>query len=269
MIGLRVLAGCGLALLLAGSARRRRPVGTDRPVRGRRAGRLSAASSRPDSVAAALGVQTLDLPTRGLGLVFGAHFYPLRSGVVTLGLGGEVIASRRRRHAGDRPTARPAPTVNTRFSAVVAADLAELRREAGLELHQRRARRGRLHDRARDRRRSPTPRTGSQVINYGGGARWFVNQHLAVSLDLRFYAVNAQDATRGPAGVPRRSMTHASVASSARESVVRSEVTARRVAVLGRFAAAAPFLEQPRGVAGDGVQRRLQPSARARGLRTI
>src|SRR5690349_24344885 len=93
MIGLRVLAGCGLTLLLAtpAAAQAVEPIG------------IFAADARvafpgygqTESVAAALGVQTLDLPKRGLGLVFGAHFYPLRRGAVTFGIGGEVMASRR------------------------------------------------------------------------------------------------------------------------------------------------------------------------------
>jgi hypothetical protein len=41
-----------------------------------------------------------------------------------------------------------------------------------------------------------------KIINYGGGARWFVNQHVAVSLDLRFYAVNSQDASLGRPAYP-------------------------------------------------------------------
>jgi hypothetical protein len=31
-----------------------------------------------------------------------------------------------------------------------------------------------------------------RAINYGGGARWFTKKHLAVSVDLRFYAIDAQ-----------------------------------------------------------------------------
>ena len=41
--------------------------------------------------AAVLGVQPLDLPTRGLGLVAGAHFYPVRTRKFALGLGGEIL----------------------------------------------------------------------------------------------------------------------------------------------------------------------------------
>src|SRR3954469_13567421 len=42
------------------------------------------------AVSGAVGVPTEQLPTRGFGFVVGAHWYPIRFGVMTLGLGGEV-----------------------------------------------------------------------------------------------------------------------------------------------------------------------------------
>ena len=50
---------------------------------------------------------------------------------------------------------------------------------------------------------SPATTSGDriQVINYGGGARWFTTRHTAVSLDLRFYADQ-------PAGSQRRTTRH-------------------------------------------------------------
>ncbi len=51
----------------------------------------------------------------------------------------------------------------------------------------------------------PDGRTRS--INYGGGARWFAKEHLAFAFDLRFYKINAQEATPGrPAYGGRRMM---------------------------------------------------------------
>ena len=39
-----------------------------------------------------------------------------------------------------------------------------------------------------------TSNTGA-TINFGGGARWFAKSHLAFALDLRYYAIDAQEAT--------------------------------------------------------------------------
>src|SRR5215510_3156316 len=71
------------------------------------------------NVASSIGVATENLPTRGFGLVVGAHWYPLRMGVVTLGLGGEISkASRGRTTNTGTDTAPVEVGVNTRFSAV-------------------------------------------------------------------------------------------------------------------------------------------------------
>src|ERR1044072_6917671 len=42
------------------------------------------------TISNALGVATESLPTRGFGYVLGAHWYPLRLGIVTLGVGAEI-----------------------------------------------------------------------------------------------------------------------------------------------------------------------------------
>jgi hypothetical protein len=52
----------------------------------------------------------------------------------------------------------------------------------------------------------PDPESGSKTINYGGGARWFVRKHLAVSMDVRFYAVNPQLTTATRPGYPRMTL---------------------------------------------------------------
>ncbi len=39
------------------------------------------------------------------------------------------------------------------------------------------------------------PASSGLAFHYGGGARWFVREHLAVSLDLRFWALTPRPAT--------------------------------------------------------------------------
>ena len=65
-------------------------------------------------IASAIGVTPDNLPTRGLGFVLGAHWYPLRGSQVALGIGGEFL------RAEDTRTLDPAtedaeegPTVET------------------------------------------------------------------------------------------------------------------------------------------------------------
>src|SRR5437762_4474772 len=71
------------------------------------------------AVSGTVGVATEKLPTRGFGFVFGAHWYPIRFGIMTLGLGGEVSKAGDDRTANTGTEAIPVNvTVNTSFSAV-------------------------------------------------------------------------------------------------------------------------------------------------------
>jgi hypothetical protein len=125
-----------------------------------------------------------ELPSRGLGGDLGAHLYVLRAGPVTFGLGGQLTmirgASSPAATTGLRPvTSRlvsvtPQLSLNfgtgegwsylsvgagqTEWSIVPEGDLAG--------------------DADRERLRT---------LNYGGGARWFANRHLAFTFDVRFH----------------------------------------------------------------------------------
>lgn len=155
------------------------------------------------TIASTVGVGEDDLPTRGLGLVLGAHVYPLRAGAVTFGIGAELVRSRARKTQQPDTEGEPeGPTVETRLNAISpqlsfnfghrdgwsyisgglgsASLFSEIQAAGGTQ---------------------DSPR--SKTINYGGGARWFVKKHLAVSLDLRFYAVSPRNATSSTPGYPR------------------------------------------------------------------
>jgi Outer membrane protein beta-barrel domain len=199
MLRLRVLCSLTLLLTAAGTAAAQgsEPIG------------LFAADVRvtfpkykqTESVATALGVDTLDLPTRGLGLVFGAHVYPLRKGVVTLGLGAELMASRRNR-TQETAAGTVAQTVQTRFSSFSPQISLNFGAKQGWSYISGGLGWGRF---TTELESAPLPDADGRVktINYGGGARWFVNDHVAVSLDLRFYAVNPQEASLGRPAFPR------------------------------------------------------------------
>jgi hypothetical protein len=49
-----------------------------------------------------------------------------------------------------------------------------------------------------------------RTINYGGGARWFVNDHVAFSVDLRWFKLAAVDASAARVALPRQSLITAS-----------------------------------------------------------
>lgn len=165
-----------------------------------------------------IGVDKTDLPSRGLGLVLGAHVYPLRMGHVTLGLGGEVMASRASRTEKAEDDTQPdGPTVETRFSALSPQVSLNFGGRDGwsyvsggmgwsrfsLELVDEATG-------APDTEENP----GRKTINYGGGARWFAKEHVAVSFDLRFYAVGERPATATQTALSKMTVMVISVGAS-------------------------------------------------------
>src|SRR6266545_5503823 len=71
------------------------------------------------AIATAIGTGVLNLPTRGFGVVAGAHWYPVRVGIMTLGVGGEWVAARRSHTLNTGTKAAPVNvTANARFSTV-------------------------------------------------------------------------------------------------------------------------------------------------------
>jgi len=147
------------------------------------------------SVATSLGVTEDDLPGRGLGLVVGAHFYPARGRSVSLGIGGELLL--RARGSSTIPPAvedgPDGPTVVTRMTSISPQISLNFGRRNGYSYLTGGLGVGSFTTELED---SPVEEaeTRPRVMNYGGGARWFVKKHLAFALDLRFYKIGAQEA---------------------------------------------------------------------------
>ncbi len=166
--------------------------------------RVALPSFKQDAtVAAALGVDASALPTRGLGLVAGAHVFPFRKGSFALGIGGEILRARASKtmkaatkDAEDGPTLKNrwshlSPQVSMNFGSrdgwsYVTAGLG--RSKLTMELEE-------------DLQLGPE--TSVRTLNCGGGARWFTKKHLAFTLDLRFYSISAPVATAGRITTPR------------------------------------------------------------------
>lgn len=160
-------------------------------------------------IASAVGVAQADLPTRGWGLVGGAHFYALRTRRITIGVGGELLLSRgsRRPPTPEDTAATPGtttrlPAARTHFSAISPQLSFNFGGRNGWSYIS-----GGLGwatfyiDREDKPLTGPYPRAKS--LNYGGGARWFTKKHLAFSADLRFYAISPQEATETTPALPR------------------------------------------------------------------
>ena len=158
------------------------------------------------SIAAGIGVTTLNLPARAFGFVLGAHWYPARLGIVTFGIGGEIVTAGRGHTLNTGTEAKPVNvTVNSRFSAISPQVSFNIGSRDGWSYIS-----GGIGSSTftAERMDKPLPdqASRSKTINYGGGARWFAKKHLAVSMDLRFYAVNPQLATTARPGFPRMTL---------------------------------------------------------------
>ena len=151
---------------------------------------------RDVSVAPILGVDAADLPTRGLGLVAGGHVYPVRRRTFALGLGGEILLRARASRTIPPVTedGPEGPSVVTRMTAVSPQLSLNFGKRSGWSYLSGGLGWANITTELQD---DPLEDGDSSVstINYGGGARWFMKKHLALSIDLRFYSIGAQEAT--------------------------------------------------------------------------
>ena len=162
------------------------------------------------TVASALQVDSTELPGHGLGLGFGGHFYPLHKGIVTFGFGGEFLVSRGSNTVEPANESDPkGPTLRTTFSSVAPQFSLNFGKGDGWSYLSAGLGWARLSTEREDRPETQSaPRV--KALNYGGGARWFAKKHLAVSLDVRFYQINAQAAIGTRPAYPKVTMLVAS-----------------------------------------------------------
>ena len=140
-------------------------------------------------------------PGRGIGLGGGAHVYVLRWRFLTLGVGANavVIAGSKRPGAGDPDP--NAPALNKRLTALSSQLSFNFGGRNGWSYLSGGPGTSKmsLYDRDADEPRQ----AGARTINFGFGARWFTNDHLAFALDLRFYNAAEVPVTEAAPGSPR------------------------------------------------------------------
>ncbi len=145
------------------------------------------------NIARGIGVTALNLPARALGFVVGAHWYPARVGPMTLGLGGELImAGRNRTLPAVAEAGLAGPTVHSELSSMTPQISFNFGKRQGWSYIS-----GGIGATAftAERQDAPLPpqEARTRTYNYGGGARWFAKKRVAVAVDLRFYAISAQE----------------------------------------------------------------------------
>jgi hypothetical protein len=135
------------------------------------------------------------IPSRGFGFEAGGHVYLLSLGPARLGLGVSVLRARGTASTVTETAALPDVAVTlTAIAPQVSFNFGT--RDGWSYLS---AGYGRAQVRA-----IATPATGSTLqqdsggvaaINFGGGARWFLRDHLAVGFDVRFHRLSAPAST--------------------------------------------------------------------------
>jgi hypothetical protein len=156
------------------------------------------------------------MPNYGWGVDVGAHVYPVRWKVITFGFGASYHLSRggRTPDVPDDSAAAPLPTVNTRFKALSPQVSFNFGHRMGWSYLSGGI--GRSTFRAWRSDLEEEEGEAVKTINYGGGARWFINRRVAFSLDLRFYAVNSSEPSPQATGHPRMTFAAANIGLSVR-----------------------------------------------------
>jgi hypothetical protein len=175
---------------------------------------VSARYTDDPGLATFLDVTRENLAKRGLGIVFGAHVYPLRVGRhLAFGVGGEMMFSRGSKTLkteADEDDEEPVdgPTVTARLSAVSPQVSLNFGGRDGWSYLSGGIGWTKFSSEVKSEAGAPaasadgTPRTST--INYGGGARWFMKKHVAFSFDVRFYAIRPQAGTPTLPALARR-----------------------------------------------------------------
>ena len=149
----------------------------------------------PD-IAKNLDVLPGNLPTRSFGLAGGAHWYPVRGKKVSLGVGAEVlIGGGSKTLEPDNENDSQGPTVRRHFRSFAPQVSFNFGHRNGWSYISGGIGRSTLYV---DRQDAPTDDApGRKTINYGAGARWFTNHHVAFAAEIRWYSVAPQPATAG------------------------------------------------------------------------
>lgn len=145
------------------------------------------------------------VPARALGFEAGAHVYPARFRIGALGLGATALLSRGKTSPEPPPpgTESPAvvlPDVTTRLTSLVPQVSVNFGHRLGWSYLSAGMGRARVESDASDQSTAmgSVDAPWTRTINIGGGARWFINDHIGVGLDLRWHMLAAVPQTRAP-----------------------------------------------------------------------
>lgn len=180
------------------------------------------------------------LPSRGIAVDLGGHLYFLRLGPVTFGIGASVLST-----AAHQPVVEPMEEDPTpgfpRFppqqptpdedeeemepfieGVPVTSRFAALSPQISFNFGHRNGWSyvggglGTSWMNVYPQQPATPVQRGARTLNYGGGARWFLTPNVALSLDLRFFAISPIEQLGEQPGSPRQTLMAANIGVSVR-----------------------------------------------------
>lgn len=151
-------------------------------------------------------------PGAGIGFEAGAHYYFYRWRFITFGVGTSFHGSLGDRGAKENDLDPDGPTLRKTFTAVAPQLSFNFGGRDGWSYVSGGPGTSRLSLFPLNQDQPATRRTNT--LNYGGGARWFIKEHLAFSVDLRFYAMSPLEETETEPGSPRMTVMVLSIGAS-------------------------------------------------------
>ncbi len=189
--------------------------------------------SQNEELAAVRRLRADQLPPRGIAVDLGGHFYFFRWGAVTFGVGASVLSTAAHLAPVEPMPGEPAPVVPTpeepgemdppliegtivtsRFTAISPQISFNFGHRNGWSYLSGGLGTSRLNVYP-EQPTTPVQR-GARTLNYGGGARWFLTPDVALSLDLRFFAISPIEQLGEQPGSPRMTLLAANIGVSVR-----------------------------------------------------
>ena len=163
--------------------------------------------------ASARGLNTSMSPRIGLGFEVGAHAYLYRWRVVTIGAGGTVHKSLGTKGAIQAESQTKAPAIRANFFAISPQLSLNFGSRDGWSYVS-----GGLGSSTLGLYPAGTAHNAryTRTLNYGGGARWFTSDHIAFTLDLRFYELTPLPRTNLQPSSPRMTLAVFNIGASFR-----------------------------------------------------
>jgi hypothetical protein len=158
-----------------------------------------------------------EVPARSLGLEVGAHVYLARLGPMTLGVGATYLTARKSTvppEIAEGPTPPPPvtiPEVTTRMSSLAPQVSLNFGHASGwsyvsVGLGQSNVESEAVLAPPGATVFQPLESGWTTTLNYGGGARWFLNDHVGIGFDLRWHTLSTVPTTATHPGAPRTTL---------------------------------------------------------------